>query len=56
MTRWPEDKLTEMECRKTTGNTARRDSHMEGLGNAGLSDVMLELEVTVSAETTVYVG
>lgn len=29
---------------------------MEGLGNAGLSDVMPELGVTVSAETTVCVG
>jgi len=56
MARWPEDRLTEMECRKTTRNTARRDSHMEGLGNAGLSDAMPELGVTVSAETTVCVG
>ena len=54
MARWPEDKLTEMECRKITRNTARRDSHIEGLGNAGLSDVTPELGV--SAETTVCVG
>ena len=54
MARWPEDKFIEMECRKITRNTARRDSHMEGLGNAGLSDVMLELGV--SAETIVCVG
>lgn len=47
---------SEMKCQNTTRNTARRDSHMEGLGNAGLSDVMPELGVTVSAETTVCVG
>jgi hypothetical protein len=54
MARWLEGKLTEMKCQNTTRNTARRDSHMEGLGNAGLSDVMPELGV--SAETTVCVG
>ena len=56
MARWSEDKLTEIKCQNTTRNTARMDSHKEGLGNARLSNVMLELGFIVSTETTVCVG